>query len=106
MARAIGSAARSFRTIGANPVRGARVGSIFSAARLCGGSLRALTHQASARGRRWIRRSRRGTLRARTMDITPVLTAPRSPWHNGAIARFIGSVRRECLDHLIVECRG
>jgi len=36
------------------------------------------------------------------MDITEVLTAPGSPWQNGVIKRFIGSVRRECLDHMIV----
>jgi len=39
---------------------------------------------------------------ARAMGITEVLTAPRSPWQNGVIERFIGSVRRECLDHVIV----
>jgi transposase InsO family protein len=36
------------------------------------------------------------------MAMTDVLTAPRSPWQNGIIARFIGSVRRDCLDHVIV----
>jgi len=36
------------------------------------------------------------------MGMTEVLTAPRSPWQNGIIERFIGSVRRECLDHVIV----
>ena len=39
---------------------------------------------------------------ADAMAITEVLTAPRSPWQNGVIERFIGSVRRECLDHVIV----
>jgi putative transposase len=39
---------------------------------------------------------------AEAMTITEVLTAPRSPWQNGVIERFIGSVRRECLDHVIV----
>jgi transposase InsO family protein len=34
--------------------------------------------------------------------MTEVPTAPHSPWQNGIIERFIGSVRRECLDHLIV----
>jgi len=39
---------------------------------------------------------------ADAMAITEVLTTPRSPWQNGVIERFIGSVRRECLDHVIV----
>ena len=34
--------------------------------------------------------------------MTNVLTAPRSSWQNGVIERFIGSVRRECLDHVII----
>jgi len=34
--------------------------------------------------------------------IEEVLTAPRSPWQNAYVERFIGSVRRECLDHVIV----
>jgi transposase InsO family protein len=29
-------------------------------------------------------------------------TAPRSPWQNGYVERLIGSVRRECLDHVVV----
>src|SRR6185436_16588571 len=39
---------------------------------------------------------------ADAMAITEVLTAPRSPWQIGVIERFIGSVRRECLDHVII----
>jgi len=31
-----------------------------------------------------------------------VLTAPHAPWQNPYVERFIGSARRECLDHLIV----
>jgi putative transposase len=39
---------------------------------------------------------------ATAMDIHEILTAPRSPWQNAYVERFIGSVRRECLDHVIV----
>jgi transposase InsO family protein len=34
--------------------------------------------------------------------LKEVLTAPRSPWQNGYVERLIGSIRRECLDHVIV----
>jgi putative transposase len=36
------------------------------------------------------------------MELHEVLTAPRSPWQNAYVERFIGSVRRECLDHVII----
>ena len=36
------------------------------------------------------------------MDIEEVLTAPQSPWQNPYVERLIGSIRRECLDHVIV----
>jgi hypothetical protein len=36
------------------------------------------------------------------MAIREVLTAPRSPWQSPHAERLIGSIRRECLDHLIV----
>jgi putative transposase len=40
--------------------------------------------------------------RVRAMGITEVITAPRSPWQNPYVERLIGSIRRECLDHIIV----
>jgi transposase InsO family protein len=36
------------------------------------------------------------------MGIRDRPTAPRSPWQNGHIERLIGSVRRECLDHVVI----
>jgi putative transposase len=35
------------------------------------------------------------------MGIKEVVTAPRSPWQNPYVERLIGSIRRECLDHII-----
>jgi len=40
--------------------------------------------------------------RVRNMGIEQVVTAPRSPWQNPYVERMIGSIRRECLDHVIV----
>ena len=36
------------------------------------------------------------------MKIEEVITAARSPWQNPFVERLIGSIRRECLDHVIV----
>ena len=36
------------------------------------------------------------------VGIRDIRTAARSPWQNGYAERVIGSIRRECLDHLIV----
>jgi transposase InsO family protein len=36
------------------------------------------------------------------MGIRQLRSAPRSPWQNGYVERVIGSIRRECLDHVIV----
>jgi transposase InsO family protein len=41
-------------------------------------------------------------MQAESMDIIEVLTAPRSPWQSPYVERMIGSIRRECLDHLVV----
>ena len=40
--------------------------------------------------------------RARAMGIEQVLTAPHSPWQNPYCERVIGTIRRDCLDHVIV----
>jgi transposase InsO family protein len=40
--------------------------------------------------------------RVQHMGIEEVLIAPRSPWQNPYVERLIGSIRRECLDHVIV----
>ena len=36
------------------------------------------------------------------MGIKQVLSAPCSPWQRAYIERVIGTIRRECLDHVIV----
>src|SRR5882672_8704073 len=41
------------------------------------------------------------TRRLRTMGIRDKPTAPASPWQNGFAERLIGSIRRECVDHII-----
>jgi putative transposase len=40
--------------------------------------------------------------RVKHLGIEEVLTAPQSPWQNPFVERLIGSVRRECLDHVLV----
>ena len=40
--------------------------------------------------------------RLRAMGIRDKPTAPASPWQNGFVERLIGSIRRECVDHIIV----
>jgi transposase InsO family protein len=42
------------------------------------------------------------TRRLRAMGIRDKPTAPASPWQNGFAERLIGSIRRECADHIIV----
>jgi hypothetical protein len=36
------------------------------------------------------------------MSIEDIRLAPRSPWQNCYVERVIGSIRRECLNHVIV----
>ena len=38
----------------------------------------------------------------KAMGINQVLSAPRSPWQRAYVERVIGTIRRECLDHVIV----
>jgi transposase InsO family protein len=40
--------------------------------------------------------------RVHAMGIEQVVTAPRSPWQNPYCERVIGTLRRDCLDHVIV----
>jgi transposase InsO family protein len=40
--------------------------------------------------------------RVKNLGIKEVLTAARSPWQNPYVERLISSIRRECLDHVIV----
>ena len=40
--------------------------------------------------------------RVRSLGIRDRPTSPRSPWQNGCVERLIGSIRRECLDHIVV----
>ena len=44
--------------------------------------------------------------RVRAMGIRDRPTSPRSPWQNGYAERLIGSIRRECIDHVIVYGEG
>jgi putative transposase len=40
--------------------------------------------------------------RVDAMGITEAITAPRSPWQNPYVERVIGSIRRECLDYIVI----
>jgi hypothetical protein len=49
-----------------------------------------------------IRSSGRVWDQVQAMGIKQVLSAPRSPWQRAYVERVIGTIRRECLDHVIV----
>ncbi len=40
--------------------------------------------------------------RVRSLGIRDQPISPKSPWQNGYAERLIGSIRRECLDHIVV----
>jgi transposase InsO family protein len=40
--------------------------------------------------------------RVRAMGIRDRPIAPRSPWQNGYVERLIGTIRRDCLDHILI----
>jgi transposase InsO family protein len=40
--------------------------------------------------------------RVRSLGIRDHPTSARSPWQNGYAERLIGSIRRECLDHIVM----
>ena len=40
--------------------------------------------------------------RIASLGITEVVSSPLSPWQNPYVERVIGSIRRECLDHVII----
>ena len=40
--------------------------------------------------------------RIKRMGIEQLLISPRSPWQSPYVERVIGSIRRECLDHMII----
>ena len=52
----------------------------------------------------WVRFAYGHAVRRRmaAMGIRDHPIAPRSPWQNGHVERLIGSIRRECLDHVVI----
>ena len=44
--------------------------------------------------------------RVASLGIEQVLTAPRRPWQNAVAERLIGSIRRECLNQVMVCSEG
>jgi transposase InsO family protein len=56
----------------------------------------------------WLLRDRDGVYsdtfsrRLAGMAITEIVSSPASPWQNPFVERLIGSIRRECLNHVII----
>jgi putative transposase len=40
--------------------------------------------------------------RIQAIGIKEIMTAPRSPWQNPLCERLIGSIRRDCLNHVVI----
>lgn len=55
-------------------------------------------------GPRWqvVQHGARYRTRVQNLRIGEVVIAPRSPWQNPFVERVVGSIRRDCLDHVIV----
>jgi transposase InsO family protein len=43
------------------------------------------------------------TIRMRTMEIRDRPISPNSPWQNPYVERLIGTLRRDCLDHVLIS---
>jgi transposase InsO family protein len=44
--------------------------------------------------------------RLRSLSMKEVISGFQSPWQNAYVERLIGSIRRECLDHVVVLSQG
>jgi len=60
-------------------------------------------------GKRYLVRDRDATYgnefrqRIQSLGVKEVISAPQSPWQNAFAERMIGSIRRECLDHGVLQ---
>jgi hypothetical protein len=50
----------------------------------------------------WVEGNPRSAARVNNLGIQQLPIAPRAPWQNGCAERFVGTLRRELLDHVIV----
>src|SRR6476469_10953450 len=73
-----------------------------------GSQIRSRKRAVGSRPPRYLIRDRDGAYgevfirRVRSMGIRDRPTSPRSPWQNACAERLIGSIRRECLDQVVV----